>query len=227
MEHNNIVTTINLCIVCTPMIFMFSCKKETAYNVMSDNDIISYTVVAGEYDLTASVQQDSIYIYWPWPSVLPPTIKPAIVTGANVSINPASGIEVPLVTGTSYTIKTSDGRQKTFYLKVVKNWPDIEDVTVLRGGEPVSSVLGTGEVFNMQNLRNLIADKNQTKVFLISRKEGKEFEADIKDMDEISIRFTIPTVDPLDESEDEGWWIQVENAGRKALLKKQYVLIPY
>ncbi|RXK86473.1 hypothetical protein [Filimonas effusa] len=196
-----------------------ACKKETEYNVTAVNDIVSFTIALESQQVNAVVKGDSLLVYWPWPVPLPATVTPGIVVAAGASISPASGTAVNLATGTSYTV-TVNGRQKTYYLKIIKNWPALE-----MKGTTNSIQTGRRRKITFTGLNYLLPDVSQTKLTLVSRKTGQHYEAAVETITDFTLAIRIPATIPIDSSFDDGNWVIIENAGRTLELKAYLIYI--
>ncbi|SEB08114.1 hypothetical protein SAMN05660909_05268 [Chitinophaga terrae (ex Kim and Jung 2007)] len=155
---------------------MTACKKETAYVNSPYHNIESFTVTTADLGaLSGAVNGDSIVLYWPSYSAIPAKVAPVIKVSANATITPASGTEVPLATGTKYTVKAQDGQSKDYFLKVVLNQPGIQF------NETVSYYALKGQTVSINTNRDvkyLVEDAAKTKAFLVDN-DGKEAELNV------------------------------------------------
>ena len=200
--------------------FLFvACKKETEYNIAAVSDIVSFTIALDGQQVNAVVKNDSLLIYWPWPVPLPATIAPDITVAAGASLSPASGTAVNFVTGTSFQV-TAGGRQKKYYLKIIKNWPALE-----MKGTSNSIQTARGRKITLTGLNYLLPDLSQTKFTLVSRKTGQRYEAVVETITDFTLAIRIPANIPVDSSFDDGNWVVIENAGRTLELKAYLIYI--
>lgn len=218
--HNRFMPRILFFYIASCCLLFAACKKETEYNVTAVNDIISFTVTADGQQINAIVKDDSLLIYWPWPVMLPATITPDIVVATGISLSPASGTPVNFATGTAYRV-TIAGKQKSYYLKIIKNWPDLD----IRTRSNTARIAGGGKL-TINGLNYLLPDISMSKLILISRKTGVRYETTPETITEFTLGVRIPKgVLPVDTSLDDGYWVLIENAGRTLELRNYIIYI--
>ena len=162
-------------IVC--LLTVTACKKETEYTAYPFNSIVSFsfTDASGE-KIKAAVEGDSLLIYWPSYLEQPQAIIPTITVSEKAIVQPASGTQVPLATGTLFIVTAQDGTSKKYYLKLIRNQPDImideSTVQVVYRGNTIK--------FNSDRamFRNIIKDAAQTSLYLVNP-AGKEVKMNI------------------------------------------------
>lgn len=201
-------------------LLLVACKKDTEYNVTAVNDIVSFTIPVEGQQVNAIVKGDSLLVYWPWPVLLPATITPDVVVATGASLSPASGTAVNFVTGTSYRV-TVDGKQKNYYLKIIKNWPELD----IRTKNNTVRVAGGGKL-TINGLSYLMPDLSMSKLTLISRKTGLRYETTAETITDFTLGVRIPkNTLPIDTSLEDGYWVLIENAGRTLELKNYIIYI--
>lgn len=172
------------------LLLFSSCQKE--YLNTPYKDIESFIIKdALNNELKASLKGDSIIVYWPPFQDIKDKVTPEIKVSSGASVNPSSGQEINLKTGTSYVVTAQDGSIKKYVLKLALNQPIpiINRIALTRLGQ---SLLIIGEYF--------IPDSNQTKVFLID-KQNKEYQIHFSATDALwsnKIQSTVPLDGKLD-----------------------------
>lgn len=170
-NYQNILTLFIL----TTAIFINACKKEYTdkYNIIAgdtirisnDNNIQNFSINEFSEDTTisASIKDDTIYIYWPSYKTLPDSAAPIIMISDSANITPASGNRIAFKSGITYTVTAQSGDKKEYHTKVVINQP-IANIQISSGNlyksDPSNNTLRlTGDY--------IIPDTNATKTYLV------------------------------------------------------------
>lgn len=132
--------------------------------------------------LNAAITENSIVVLWSAYKGRPETISPVITLAEGATILPASGVAVPFVDGTVYTVTSKAGTTKQYTLKI--------DVRQL---EPTYTTIGSTsyEIGTLQKeinsatggsgaIDNLILDTKQTRVYFVSAEDKTtEYDAEV------------------------------------------------
>src|SRR5882757_4253790 len=163
-----------LCYLLFALLFFTACKKEypaypyhtiTAFQVMDSNGAT----------LSASIDSNTIIIYWPPLQAVPDSITPTISVSDRAVIEPASGVKVPFKEGFTYTVKAQDGSVQTFILKPAVNQPPVQVSDIYPRSVPYGTDISyriTGQYF--------ISDTAKTAVYLVAAKDGQQTRAIIQ-----------------------------------------------
>ncbi|WP_412469132.1 hypothetical protein [Pedobacter sp. KLB.chiD] len=188
------VSSYYLLILCLFSIFG-ACKKE--YEDYPYADIVSFTIKdANGEPLKAVIDEKNLIIYWPSGQVLPDYITPTIVVSERASVSPASGQHVVFKETTKFVVTAQNGTTKVYLIKKVINQPLLKvDVT---GGIFVynSKSFATKGKNIIISGDNIIADKNQTKVYLVNTANNTETALTIGTLTPIAINVTLDTTIP-------------------------------
>ncbi|WP_316829110.1 MULTISPECIES: hypothetical protein [Pedobacter] len=183
-----------LFLLCLLSIFS-SCKKE--YEDFPYTDIVSFTIKdAAGNPLKAVIDEKNLIIYWPSNQAVPDNIVPDIVLSERATVSPASGQSIAFKETTKFVVTAQNGATKEYLIKKVINQPLLK-----------INVTGGVLVYNTKNyaLRgnniaiggdNIIADKNQTKVYLINTADNTEKELAIGTITPIAINVTLGSTTP-------------------------------
>ncbi|WP_442587403.1 hypothetical protein ACSBL2_15270 [Pedobacter sp. AW31-3R] len=171
------------------LIILAGCKKE--YQEYTFKDIISFNMEDAHGEpLKGFISNNEIVINWPVEQELPDHISPQINIAERARISPASGTEVKLENGTTYTVTAEDGSTEVYKIRLVlKSIPPFIRQTSLRTGNSKvfalqsASVTISGDYFN-PNLE-------KTKVFFIDA-QNVETQAVVSRLTEISITTKVP-----------------------------------
>lgn len=184
------------CLLLFCLLSLFSaCKKE--YEDFPYADIVSFTVkdTYGE-PIKAVIDEKNLTIYWPSNQAVPDNIVPVIVVSERANVSPSSGQAVAFKETTRFVVTAQNGTTKEYVIKKVVNQPLLKiDIT------------GGISVYNAKNFAikgrniiisgdNVIADKNQTKVYLVNTANNIEKELTIGTLSPIAINVTLDTTTP-------------------------------
>ncbi|UYQ95101.1 hypothetical protein MKQ68_08330 [Chitinophaga horti] len=136
--------------------------------------------------LHASLIGDSIIIYWPYYATPPKTIKPAILLPDSATVSPATGTEVPFVTGTKYTVTAAVGSKKEYFLKVVIRQRAITP------GEFANPVLNHYGYYEWYHGDYYITDTAQTRIYLTSLDSTREYRLPLTHVAPAGPAFVLP-----------------------------------
>jgi hypothetical protein len=146
------------------LLSVMSCKKVYEDAFFPYHEITGFSIPA--HELQAAVTTDSIIVYWPFNIARPAKISPSFTVSEHATVSPASGSEISFETGTRFTVTAQNGEQKSYYLKVVINQPDI--IIVEQTYVSYRAEFGGVVTFNTgSDLRNVTRDENLTKVYII------------------------------------------------------------
>lgn len=176
-----------------------SCKKE--YNdkinlipgdtiqVIGYTDITSFQVneFSNDTAIKASLKGDTILVYWPSYKSMPATIKPTIILPDSATISPASGVEIPFKTGTTYKVISGAGTSRNYTLKVTFEQPIPWFYAPLLNTE-----FYNGSYQTLIKGDNFTPDTAMTKVYLVSAVDSVAYQAEIYSINSAGPGFFIP-----------------------------------
>ncbi len=118
--------------------------------------------------LTASIDSNTIIVYWPPMQDIPDSIAPVISVSPRATVQPSSGTRIPFNAGFTYTVTAQNGITQTYVLKPVINQAPVQITDVY----PNNGAIGTPLSIRLEG-QYFIADTNQTSVVLVSPKGQK------------------------------------------------------
>ena len=177
-----------------------ACQKEYVdkYHILPGDTIAvsGYTSIqsfkikefSADTPLLATIGHDSIIVYWPSYKQVPDSIRPEIILPAKTTIAPLSGVAVPFVNGTLYTVTSEAGTKQQYKIYIdyrqPKPWFSFSDGNFSKGNE--MSV--DGDWF--------LADISKTKVSFIAVTDQKVYDALLLGINTNTIKFAIPKAVP-------------------------------
>jgi hypothetical protein len=168
------------------LLIFSACKKE--YPDYPYNTITSFRVQDNSGAvLSASIDSNSIIVYWPPLQTVPDSITPVVSISDRAVLTPASGMKIPFKEGFTYTVKAQDGSTQTFILKPVINQPPVQVLDVY----PLTGPYGTDLSFRITG-QYFIPDTTRTAVYLVAAGNGRQTKAVIQlPVSSSQINFTV------------------------------------
>jgi len=188
------VSSYYLLILCLFSIFG-ACKKE--YEDYPYADIVSFTVKdANGEPVKAVIDEKKLIIYWPSGQPVPDHITPNIVVSERASISPASGQRVAFEETTKFVVTAQNGTTKAYLIKKVINQPLLK-INISSGVlvYNTKNFVNRGSNINVTG-DNIIADKEQTKAFLVNIANNTEREVAIATITPIALSVTVDNTVP-------------------------------
>lgn len=184
------------CLLLFCLLSLFSaCKKE--YEDFPYADIVSFTIKDADGNpLKAVIDEKNLTIYWPSGQAVPDNIVPTIVVSERANVSPASGQSVAFKETTRFVVTAQNGTTKEYLIKKVINQPLLK-INISSG----ISVYNTKNFVNRgSNINvtgdNIIANKEQTKAFLVNTANNTEKEIAIATITPIALSVTVDNTIP-------------------------------
>ncbi|MCW3463114.1 hypothetical protein [Chitinophaga nivalis] len=151
----------------TAAFLLQACTKETAKLPYTQLESFTIADAAGK-PLSAAITGQDIVIYWPYEQTMPATITPQLTVTDKATVAPASGVAVPFVAGTSFTVTAENGTTTQYHLKIVSSQP--QPVINLPAGSFINTFPGSP---GRLSAYYLLPDAVRTKLSFISTKGDK------------------------------------------------------
>jgi hypothetical protein len=167
-----------------------ACKKE--YEDFPYADIVSFTIKDADGNpLKAVIDEKNLTIYWPSGQAVPDNIAPAIVVSERANVSPASGQSVAFKETTRFVVTAQNGTTKEYLIKKVINQPLLK-INISSGISVYNNknFVNRGSNINVTG-DNIIANKEQTKAFLVNTANNTEKEIAIATITPIALSVTI------------------------------------
>ena len=178
------------------LLSLFSaCKKE--YEDFPYADIVSFTIKDADGNpLKAVIDEKNLTIYWPSGQAVPDNIVPTIVVSERANVSPASGQSVAFKETTRFVVTAQNGTTKEYLIKKVINQPLLK-INISSGISvyKTKNFVNRGSNINVTG-DNIIANKEQTKAFLVNTANNTEKEIAIATITPITLSITVDNTVP-------------------------------
>ncbi|WP_160717644.1 hypothetical protein [Chitinophaga solisilvae] len=172
-----------------PVLLVTACTKES--EKLPWSLITSFQLAdAGGNPLQAAITANEIIIYWPFGQPMPAEMTPVITVSEKAVVSPATGIKVPLKSGTNYAVTAENGNSTAYKVRIVSSQP----YPVINTPDMGYQFITPGIPTNLSALY-VIPDPAQTHISLISA-AGKKIPMAIDSITRERIYYKYPA--PID-----------------------------
>lgn len=209
------ISSYYLLLFCFISIFS-ACKKE--YEDFPYADIVSFTVKdANGESIKAVIDEKNLTIYWPSGQAVPDNIIPTIVVSERANVIPASGQSVAFKETTRFVVTAQNGTTKEYLIKKVINQPLLK-INISSGVlvYNTKNFVNRGSNINVTG-DNIIANKEQTKAFLVNTANNTEKEVAIATITPIALSVTVDNTVP-----DGIYQLKIVSGQRSVVLERSF-----